>query len=198
MHINYLQSSAGWLSNLLWLLSWSHPLFFKHVVKGDSQHHVTFPRCLRWWCLCNYFSLWWTLNSSWGTIWSKQVFPSGDPTSAHMLPFKHLKARLGFFAWQLFTVFYWSDKVFAGEGSAPFMEELEWNRESGPPVPPPSPCVPLCMNALIGMCLFPYLFSSFSLHLALPELAKLESPAVLANLHSLKTCGLPKHYLLSV
>lgn len=96
MHINYLQSSAGWLSNLLWLLSWSHPLFFKHVVKGDSQHQVTFPRCLRWRCLCNYFLLWWTLNSSWGTIWSKQVFPSVDPTSAHMLPFKHLKARLGF------------------------------------------------------------------------------------------------------
>lgn len=121
MHSNYLQSSAGWLSNLLWLLSWSHPLFFKHVVKGDSQHQVTFPRCLRRWCLCNYFPLWWTLKSSWGTIWSKQVFPSGDPTSAHMLPFKHLKARLGFLCLTAFHCFFFTDltKRLLGEDLRP-------------------------------------------------------------------------------
>lgn len=90
---------------MLWPLSWTLLLFFKHVVKWDSLCRVTFSLYLGWWWLCNHFPLWWTLKSSWGTIWSKQVFPAGDLCPAHMLSFKHLNGRLGLPARSFLLIF---------------------------------------------------------------------------------------------
>ena len=129
----------------------------------------------------------------------KAGFPSGALISAHMLPFKHLKARLGLLcltACLPFSLIF--EEVFAWKGSAPFIVELKICQRTTHQLHLFSSLPAfLCMILLIGMGIFSYLStsSSSSLYLALPKLAKLESPAVLTNLHFLKACGLPKYYL---
>lgn len=124
----------------------------------------------------------------------KAGFPSGDLTPAHMLPFKHLKARLGLLCLTAFTNFIDLKKFLPGRDQ--HLSSWNWSSVKDRPAALtslPFACVSSCMNLLIEMGLFSYLSSaSSSLCHALPKLAKLESPVVLTNLHFLQTCGLPK------
>lgn len=147
--------------------------------------------------------LWWTLNSSWETIWSKQVFHQGLLFLHIWCLFKHLNARLGSLCLTAFAIFLliWRSVLLGNDQQ---LSSWNWRSDCCQERPTtltsfPPACVSLCTSLLIEMGLFSYLSSTSSpLCLALPKLAKLQSPAVLTNLHSLKTCGLPKYYLHSV
>lgn len=70
--------------------------------------------------------LWWTLNSSWETIWSKQVFHQGLLFLHIWCLFKHLNARLGSLCLTAFAIFFIDlTKRFTGKRSAAFIMELK-------------------------------------------------------------------------